>query len=94
MVVGRGERIYFAFPVQTLLEVRPAGMTDRPKEVRLERERWVHAIGREREHLKATAESSATADRNNTNLFLSGEGEQCADGGRQACPEQTKAVRG
>ena len=53
----------------------------------------MHAIGREREHLRPR-QSSATADRDKTNMSLSGEGELCAEGGRQACPDQTKAVRG
>ena len=38
MVVGKGEETYFATPAKLFWEVRPAGMTDHPKEVRLREE--------------------------------------------------------
>ena len=37
-MVGRGEKTDFAAPAQALLEVRPIGMTDHPKEARLREE--------------------------------------------------------
>ena len=94
LVVGRGGKIYFTLPVQTLLG-GTSRWDDRPPKRGKIGEGTLGACHRKRERaFKATAESSATADRNKTNLSLSGEGEPCAEGGRQACPDQTKAVRG
>ena len=38
LVVGRGEKTYFAAPAKLFWEVRPVGMTDHPKEARLREE--------------------------------------------------------
>ena len=88
-MVGRGETIYFAAPTQALLggwEVRPAGMTDHPKEASLRGNRWVHALRVERENIYTVAGKKCYGRlRNETNLPLSGKGEWHTDepfGGR------------
>ena len=101
MWLGGGERgkdLFLRFPSKPFWEVRPAGMTDRPKEARLRGETLGACHGeREREHLCHGRRKCHGGLTNNTNLPLSGEGKWYTDellGGRQVCPDQTKVVKG
>ena len=65
-----GKRFILWFLSKPFWEVRPAGMTDCPKEARLGGERWVHAIGREREHLRRGRRKCHGGLRNNKKTCL------------------------
>ena len=80
LVVGRGEKIYLRLLPKLFWEVRPAGMTDYPKEVSLRENHWVHALRVERESIYTVAGKKCYGRlRNETNLPLSGKGGCCRD---------------
>ena len=70
MVVGRREKIYLQLLPQPFWEVRPAGMTDHPKEASLRRNHWVHALRVERESINTVAGRNVTVYRGTKQTYL------------------------
>ena len=62
-MVGRGEKIYLRLLPKLFWEVRPAGMTDYPKEASLRGNSWVYALRVERESIYTVAGRSVTVYR-------------------------------
>ena len=73
---GEGKRSILQLLPKLFWEVRPAGMTDHPKEASLRGNHWVHALRVERESIYTVAGKKCYGRlRNETNLPLSGKGE-------------------
>ena len=73
---GEGKRSILRLLPKPFWEVRPAGMTEHPKEASLRGNHWVHALRVERESIYIVAGKKRYGKlRNETNLPLSGNGE-------------------
>ena len=94
-MVGRGEKIYLQLLPKLFWEVRPAGMTDHPKEASLRGNCWVHAlrVERERAFILWQERSATTGGELKPTSVWQGSVAHTS-GGRQVRTDQTEAVKG
>ena len=94
-MVGRGEKSIHDPCSSLFWEVRPAGMIDYPKEANLRGNCWVHALRvREKALIPWQEEMVHYIEEQNKPASVWQGWMSHSPGGRQVCPDQTKAVKG